>query len=388
VGGAFATANATDQVTFGPSHFGSLGGQDGFVAKIVDVGANPDFTWALPVQGNGNEGVDLLAVSGTALYAAGSTYSIPLQVGGTTLHNYGGLDGYVVKLLDAGSSGNYSWGLSFGGSQSDYVSALAVDGNSVYFAGGFSSRTVEAAGKTFTNVGASGTADMVVAKLTDAGTSASYQWATQLGGTGSEVARVLLARNGNLYMGGYFDSPTLAIGNTTLTNLGLRDIYVTRFSDTGTAPTTYDWALSAGGTTTDEVYSMALSAKSDLYMSGVVHGPVRFGNISASGSIGSGRDDNAFLATIGNAVPLATTPAAAAPRLTLFPNPAHGVTVVQLPTAIPVVLTLTDVLGRVVKTQQVASPALTSVPLDVSGLVPGAYLLRTSTGAVGRLVVK
>jgi hypothetical protein len=387
VGGAFATTTATDEVTFGPSHFASLGGQDGFVAKIVDVGTSPNFTWALPVQGNGNEGVDLLAVNGTALYAAGSTYSIPLRVGSTTLYNNGGLDGYVVKLLDAGSSGNYSWGLSFGGSQSDYVSALAVSGNSVYFSGGFSSPTVQAAGKTFTNVGASGTVDMVVAKLTDAGTSASYQWATQLGGTSNEAASVLLARNGSCYMGGYFDSPTLAIGGTTLTNLGRHDIYVTRFSDTGNTPT-YDWALSAGGTTTDEVYTMALSAKSDLYVGGVVHGPVTFGGISAAGSIGSGRDDNAFLATIGNAVPLATTSAAAALRLTLHPNPAHGVTLVQLPTATPVVLTLTDVLGRVVKTQQVASLASTGVPLDLSGLVPGAYLLRTSTGAVGRLVVE
>lgn len=198
---------------------------------------------------------------------------------------------------------------------------------------------------------------------------------------------MLLARDGSCYMGGYFASPTLTIGSTTLTNLGRHDIYVTRFSDTGTTPA-YAWALSAGGTTTDDVYTMALSAKSDLYVGGVIHGPVNFGSIGAMGSIGSGRDDNAFLATIGNAVPLATTRAAAAPRLTLMPNPVHGATLVQLPAAMPGALILTDVLGRVVKTQQVNSPALTSVPLDLSGLVPGAYLLRTSTGAVGRVVVE
>lgn len=387
LGGGYTAATGSPQATFGPSRLLNLGGYDGFVAKLVDVGANPDFAWALPIQGNGNDDVDRLVVSGENVYAVGSFYSIPLQLGSLRVANSGNLDGFVTKLVDEGSSGRFAWGLGMGGERNDYLSAIAVSGNSLYLAGCFASPTIAIANTTFTNAGPSGTQDVLLAKITDAGTTASYQWARQLGGTDDDVTTALITRDGNGYVGGYFASPTLTIGSTALTNLGRHDIYVARFSDTGTAPA-YAWALSAGGTTTDEVYDLALSPKAELHVGGVIHGPVNFGTISATGSIGSIRDDNAFLATIGNVVPLATTSAAPALQLTLHPNPAHGVITVRLPAAGATGFTVTDVVGRVVKKQQVISLSSTEVQLDLTDLIPGAYLLRTSTGAVGRLVVE
>jgi hypothetical protein len=381
VGGGYTAATGSSQATFGSSRLLNLGGYDGFVAKLADVGANPDFAWALPIQGNGNDDVSRLVASGDNVYAVGSFYSIPLQLGSLRVANRGNLDGFVTKLVDEGSSGRFAWGLGMGGERNDYLSAIAVSGNSLYLAGGFASPTLSIANTTFTNTGPGGTEDMLLAKITDAGTTANYQWASQLGGIDDDAATALVTRDGSCYVGGYFASPTLAIGGTTLTNLGRHDIYVTRFIDTGTAPA-YVWALSAGGTTTDEVYDLSLSPKAELYVGGVIHGPVTFGTISATGSIGTIRDDNAFLATIGNAV------AAPVLQLTLHPNPAHGVVTVRLPAAGATGFTVTDVVGRVVKKQPVTSLSSTEVPLDLNGLVPGAYLLRTSTGAVGRLVVE
>ncbi|MDO7873368.1 FG-GAP-like repeat-containing protein [Hymenobacter sp. ASUV-10] len=98
----------------------------------------------------------------------------------------------------------------------------------------------------------------------------------------------------------------------------------------------------------------------------------------------------------GTGAPLA---AAAGPSptaaLQAFPNPAHGLALVQLPaaaTATPATLTLLDALGRPVRTETAAlATYATAHPLDLTGLAPGLYLVRLAangTTATQRLVVE
>ncbi len=88
---------------------------------------------------------------------------------------------------------------------------------------------------------------------------------------------------------------------------------------------------------------------------------------------------NAYLAVLGPSV-LATAAGAAASAGRLYPNPAHGVATVVLPSGPgPVTLTLTDALGRVVRTH-IAAPS-PDYPLNLAGLAPGVYALRVQAGA-------
>jgi len=82
-------------------------------------------------------------------------------------------------------------------------------------------------------------------------------------------------------------------------------------------------------------------------------------------------------------------------QVQLFPSPAHGAAVVQLP-AVPraaiATLTLLDALGRTARSEQASLPATgLRHEFNLTGLVPGVYALRVQAGedsAVRRLVVE
>ena len=81
--------------------------------------------------------------------------------------------------------------------------------------------------------------------------------------------------------------------------------------------------------------------------------------------------------------------------LRVFPNPASSAVTVQVPggpSATSATLTLTDALGRPVRTATAALPAAgLRYPLPLAGLAPGVYALRVTAGkatAVRRLVVQ
>ena len=84
-----------------------------------------------------------------------------------------------------------------------------------------------------------------------------------------------------------------------------------------------------------------------------------------------------------------TAAARLAPALALWPNPAQGRANAQLPAGLEArELTLTDALGRVVRTQALppsAGPARHE--LDLRGLAPGLYVVRCGPAA-GQLQVE
>ncbi len=92
---------------------------------------------------------------------------------------------------------------------------------------------------------------------------------------------------------------------------------------------------------------------------------------------------NTALTVIDNVSGLADQPAGTGSVL-VWPNPTSGVLHVETPRAAAgtLVLTLTDALGRAVRTEKVAvaGPALARATLDVRGLPAGLYVLR-GTGA-------
>ncbi len=84
--------------------------------------------------------------------------------------------------------------------------------------------------------------------------------------------------------------------------------------------------------------------------------------------------------------PLATTPAALASQVQLFPNPAHGSFTLLLPAElgrVPVTARLYNQIGQLVTQRTLAVTAAgASAQFDVSGLTPGVYSLRLTGGPV------
>ena len=94
----------------------------------------------------------------------------------------------MAKLIDVGSTGNFTWAQRAGGLGDDQADALAVSGSTVYVAGNFSGSTA-----TFgaTSLNSSGSSDLFVARLNDVGNTSSFAWAQQAGGLGLDNATTL-----------------------------------------------------------------------------------------------------------------------------------------------------------------------------------------------------
>jgi len=379
--GAITLTNA-DNSTFTP---------DAFVAKLTDAGSTASFDWAQRAGGTGNDQVNALAVSGANVYAAGFFGAPRATFGTTTLTNYdtrtlaNTYDVFVSKLTNAGS---FVWTQQAGGPNSDNATALAVRGTNVYVAGDFVSATASFGAINLTNSGPTtfSTNDVFVAKLTDNGAASAVAWAKAMGGTGVDMAEALAVSNNSVVVAGYFQSTTARFGNTTLLNANTNtstltnDVFVAKLTDAGST-SSIDWAQQAGGNGADQATALAVVG-STVYVGGTITPPASFGSQTF---LEPDATATAFLAPIALSAPLATATAAELSQLVLFPNPARTHALVRIPAvagATTAVLTLTDALGRAVRTQRTPLPATgTDFALRLEGLAPGLYVLRVEAGA-------
>ncbi|TPG66713.1 T9SS C-terminal target domain-containing protein [Hymenobacter nivis] len=221
--GRFASATAA----FGPLALANVnpnGSHDAFVAKLADAGPSAAFAWAQRAGGPGDDRANALAVSGTNVYVAGEFQGPTATFGGTVLANtttdnlY--YDVFVAKLADAGPSGAFAWARRAGGPGDDYANALAVRGADVYMAGSFAGNVLGNAAATFgsTTFTTAGLIDLYVAKLTDAGPSGAFAWATRAGGPGYDYATAVALGTAGVYVAGDFASASASFGALAVAN--------------------------------------------------------------------------------------------------------------------------------------------------------------------------
>lgn len=117
------------------------------------------------------------------------------------------------------------------------VTATVVDAaGNVYLAGNFRNNVV--LGNT--PLSSVGSDDVFVAKLTDAGATASFVWAQRAGGTGQDYAYALAVSGPSVFVAGY-SSGTAGFGATALLNAGGSDAFVAKLTDAG-ATGSFAWA--------------------------------------------------------------------------------------------------------------------------------------------------
>lgn len=192
-------------------------------------------TW----QYAGSAGVGL--GESTAIDGAGNTYVTgsfrgTATFGAITLTSVGTSDDVFVAKLTSG--GVYEWAVRAGGSGDEYSYDVAVDASgNVAIAGGFYSTSIAFGPTTLTNASTSAY-DLFVAKLTPTG---AWQWATRAGGSSEEGGYgVAVDGAGSVVVTGFFQSPTVSFGATTLVNttVGNVSIFLTRLSGTTGLPET------------------------------------------------------------------------------------------------------------------------------------------------------
>jgi hypothetical protein len=387
VAGYFTSATASFGATT-LTNAGTAPNSDMYVAKLTDAGSTGSFAWAQRAGGTNDDQAFALAVSGSSVYVAGHFSSLTVNFGPATLTNAGpngNYDTYVAKLTDAGSTSNFVWAQRAGGTGNDFATKLAVSGSSVYVAGYFSSPTAEFGLATLTNASTAFSYDMFVAKLSDTGSTGSFNWAQRAGGAGSDQAGALAVSGNSVYVAGYFDSFAANFGPAALTSVGSNNVFVAKLSDAGSTGS-FVWAQQAGGMGYDAAFALAVSGTS-VYVAGYFTSlTASFGSITLTNAYTGSSPTLGFLASLTDPTLTATTTSRALAPALLYPNPAHHAATLRLPAGTtPAPLTLRDALGRTVRHYPV--PAGYEAALDLRGLSAGLYLLQ-GAGPALRLMVE
>jgi hypothetical protein len=93
----------------------------------------------------------------------------------------------------------------------------------------------------------------------------NWLWAKSGSGCDENMAySVTSDGSGNIIVAGYFNTPTITFGSTTLTSAGVYDIFLVKYDASGNVT----WAKSAGGTGADEAYTITTDANNAILVAG------------------------------------------------------------------------------------------------------------------------
>jgi len=166
------------------------------------------------------------------------------------------------------TSGNIIWTKLYGGW------AVIDKYDNIYLGDNFITPTLTLGSFTLTNT-LSGTNDFYLAKADTAG---NIIWAQSFGGTGQDyITSVCPDSSGGAYIAGLFNSSTLLIGSTTLSNAGGYDNYIAKFDSSGA----FHWAIRNGGAGDEDAVSMSYSRTGYIYTAGTFHQSFYVGSSAA-----------------------------------------------------------------------------------------------------------
>ncbi|MBK8415697.1 MAG: hypothetical protein IPL22_15065 [Bacteroidetes bacterium] len=149
--------------------------------------------------------------------------------------------------------------------------ATDVNGN-VYITGYYQGPTLDFGTITVTNNSPS-YSDSFTAKYDNNG---NVIWANSTGGAFYDVGNgVSVNANGDVFVVGYFEAPSISFGSNTLVNSGSSDIFILKFASNGTP----QWGISTGGPSQDWGNHLAISNTGEIYLTGIFQSPtVTFGS--------------------------------------------------------------------------------------------------------------
>ncbi|UOQ53060.1 T9SS type A sorting domain-containing protein [Hymenobacter cellulosivorans] len=260
-------------------------------------------TWQIAVVAGQVSGSGSSTVTYTDMDATGNLYLIgsftgTVVFGSTSLTSTGKRDMFVAKWSP--TSNSFVWAQRAGGTGEDSGYRVTVSGSSVYVTGQFASNVISFGPTTLANTDASGvTDDIFVAKLTDAGATASFTWAQKVGSTANDYLFALASNGPSIYILVEFTA-TLALGSTTLVPAGFSDGVLVKFTDIGISGRV-EWAQPFVSPSEDSPSAIAVSGTS-IYVAGDFEGQtLQLGPLQLTNSDPTGSTPDIFVAKLTDA---------------------------------------------------------------------------------------
>lgn len=120
-----------------------------------------------------------------------------------------------------------------------------------------------------------GSTDIFVAKYSSSGT---FQWVQTAGSASIDNATsIAVDDSGNVYIGGNFPT-SITFGTTTKTAVGSYDVFLTKYDTSGNL----QWVQTVGGGAFDSLKDIYIDASANVYITGNFQSTCTFGTISKS----------------------------------------------------------------------------------------------------------
>jgi len=253
-------------LTAGAFSMTNQGAEDTF---IIHLDANGNVVWAKSIGGNGTDRGEQVSADAQGNVTMTSIFQNTVQVGTNTVSAPGGqFNGLIVKY-DA--SGNLLWYINQGTSGDTEVYGNGTDSNGNIVVSGYFTGSVDFDPLGVHDVVNSTGSEYFVAKYSPAG---KLMWVNT--GKGSIVYNgsvLSIDANNDVYFGGAF-SPSITFGSTTLTVQGAQDVFLAKYSSTGTLQYAKDIGGAAGSIFE---YQMRNDPNNnDVYLTGYMTGTVDF----------------------------------------------------------------------------------------------------------------
>ena len=162
----------------------------------------------------------------------------------------------------------WAWAKKSGGNSSDYGTSIATDtlGN-VYSTGFFSSDSIYFGSTLLNNFGVG---NIFIVKHDALG---NVVWTKRFGNVGFDGSfGITTDFKGNVYLTGFFTSPSIAFGLITLTNNGGYDNFTVKFDPSGNTI----WAKKFGGSNDEIGYGIATDSAENVFITGSFNSPTIF----------------------------------------------------------------------------------------------------------------
>jgi hypothetical protein len=285
-------------ISFGSTILINNGGSDIFIVKYSPSGS---IIWAKNFGGVGDDESTCISIDADDnIFIGGWFFSTSISFGSYTLNEAVSnisTDLFIAKL---DSSGNVVWAKSAGGTWEDVIMGITTDvlGN-VYVTGSFNSQVISFGNVVLTS-GGPGHKVFCIIKYDAFGNA---QWGKKAGGISEdEGSGITSDAAGNVIATGYFHSPSIIFGSTTLNNFGFYNGFIVKYDNSGNVM----WAKSVGGTGDDKAFKVCSDTNSNIYITGEFSSPNGvFGNTTLTNASNTGNTGDVFVVkydSSGNAI--------------------------------------------------------------------------------------
>jgi hypothetical protein len=343
----------------------TVGTWDVFVVKYDTSG---NVLWAKSAGGTEFDFGKAISTDASGNILVTGEFALPtITFGTTTLTNSGSVGTKNIFVVKYDPSGNVLWAKSTGGRGNDYGWGISTDASgNILVTGGFESPTITFGTTTLTN---SGGFDVFLVKYDPSGNAL---WAKSAGGTRSDYGKgISTDTSGNILLTGWFYSPTITFGATTLTNGGsidTSDIFVVKYDPSGNVL----WAKSAYGTGNAYGWGISTDASGNILVTGEFESPtITFGTttLTNSGTVGTW---DVFVVKLSSTTGLETFSKDAG--ILVSPNPFNNSTLIQLPESVQnAEIIVSDLMGKKVVAKKFSGKEYL---LEKGSMSPGVYFIQ------------